>query len=300
MIYRENKGSFIHRVNYGLPFETLAIEEANGCPFKCEYCFLKSYFSEEEVVVYKNKGSLFEELETKLSERKRRRFFIGEYSEPLWVNRFSSIIPEIIEIFRKYPEGEIEIRTKGTDVDFLKDIRPSDNILLAWSLVPSELSEKIEKGPSTVEERIMAMKKTKEMGWRVGVRLEPIIVYKGWENGYKDLIERVSFALNEPLEMGAIRLTPSLRSSIFSRNPSSLILKAEFVMCRDGKLRYPRGVRFRIYNYILSIIGEVPVSIYMEEEFLIESLLKELKKFKILNKMFKKGGKSVREREEDA
>lgn len=274
MIYKENKGSFIHRVNYGLPFETLAIEEANGCPFYCEYCFLKSYFSERDVVLYTNKKSLFEELERRLSEGKKRRFYLGEYSEPLWTNRFNGLVSEIIEIFRGYPEEELEVRTKFNDVDFLKDIRPSKNIIFAWSLLPEDISERIEKGVPSVEERIKAMVKTKEMGFRIGVRLEPLLFYKGWEDGYSKLMKKVSFALDEPLEMGALRLTPSLRRLIYSKNPESEILKNEFILSKDGKLRYPRGIRFRLYNYILSLIPKSRVRIYMEEEFLIETLTK--------------------------
>ena len=274
MIYKENKGSFIHRVNYGLPFETLAIEEANGCPFYCEYCFLKSYFSERDVVLYTNKKSLFEELERRLSEGKKRRFYLGEYSEPLWANRFNGLVSEIIEIFRGYPEEELEVRTKFNDVDFLKDIRPLKNIIFAWSLLPEDISERIEKGVPSVEERIKAMVKTKEMGFRIGVRLEPLLLYKGWEDGYSKLMKKVSFALDEPLEMGALRLTPSLRRLIYSKNPESEILKNEFILSKDGKLRYPRGIRFRLYNYILSLIPKSRVRIYMEEEFLIETLTK--------------------------
>jgi len=274
LIYKENKGSFIHRVNYGLPFETLAIEEANGCPFYCEYCFLKSYFSERDVVLYTNKKSLFEELERRLSEGKKRRFYLGEYSEPLWANRFNGLVSEIIEIFRGYPEEELEVRTKFNDVDFLKDIRPLKNIIFAWSLLPEDISERIEKGVPSVEERIKAMVKTKEMGFRIGVRLEPLLLYKGWEDGYSKLMKKVSFALDEPLEMGALRLTPSLRRLIYSKNPESEILKNEFILSKDGKLRYPRGIRFRLYNYILSLIPKSRVRIYMEEEFLIETLTK--------------------------
>lgn len=280
MIYKENKGSFLHRVNYGLPFETLAIEDANGCPFDCEYCFLKSYFSESDVVIYTNKNSLFEELEKKLSEGKKRRFYLGEYSEPLWTNRFNNLVSEIIEVFRKFPEEELEIRTKFNDVDFLKEIRPLKNIVFAWSLLPEDISKRIEKGVPSVEERIKAMIKTREMGFRVGVRLEPLLVYKGWENEYTNLLKKVSFVLDEPLEMSALRLTPSLRRLIYSRNSNSEILKNEFIVSKDGKLRYPRGIRFRLYNHILSLVPSSPVRIYMEEEFLIESLRKYWKNLK--------------------
>jgi len=280
LIYKENKGSFLHRVNYGLPFETLAIEDANGCPFDCEYCFLKSYFSESDVVIYTNKNSLFEELEKKLSEGKKRRFYLGEYSEPLWTNRFNNLVSEIIEVFRKFPEEELEIRTKFNDVDFLKEIRPLKNIVFAWSLLPEDISKRIEKGVPSVEERIKAMIKTREMGFRVGVRLEPLLVYKGWENEYTNLLKKVSFVLDEPLEMSALRLTPSLRRLIYSRNSNSEILKNEFIVSKDGKLRYPRGIRFRLYNHILSLVPSSPVRIYMEEEFLIESLRKYWKNLK--------------------
>jgi spore photoproduct lyase len=280
LIYKENKGLFIRRVNYGLPFETLAIEEANGCPFDCEYCFLKSYFSESDVVIYTNKRSLFEELEKRLSEGKKRRFYIGEYSEPLWTNRFNGVVSEIIEIFRRYPEEELEIRTKFTEVDFLKDTTPPKNIIFAWSLLPEDISERVEKGVPSVEERIKAMFKTKERGFRVGVRLEPLLFYKGWEDGYRKLIKKVSSALDEPLEMGALRLTPHLRRLIYSKNPGSELLKTEFVISKDGKLRYPRGIRFRLYSHILSLIYPSPARIYMEEDFLIETLKKYWKNLK--------------------
>ena len=279
MIYRENKGSFIHRVNYGLPFETLAIEEANGCPFNCEYCFLKSYFSEKDIVVYTNRSCLFEELESKLQEGKKRRFYLGEYSEPLWINRFNKVLPDIIEVFKNYPDEELEVRTKFNDVDFLKDVRPLKNIVFAWSLIPEDISERIEKGVPSVDERIKAMVKTKNMGFRVGVRFEPVILYNGWERGYAELIKKVSFALDEPLEMGALRLTPSLRRLIYSKNPDSEILKNEFILSNDGKLRYPRGIRFRLYSYILNLIPASSVRIYMEEEFILESLNKHWKIF---------------------
>ncbi len=280
MIYKENKGSFIHPVDYGLPFETLAIEEANGCPFNCEYCFLKAYFSTDEIVVYTNKNALMDEIEARLSESKRRRFYLGEYSEPLWANRFSQIIPEIIEIFRKYPDEELEIRTKWTDVDFLREIKPSKNIIFAWSLMPEDISKIIEKDVPPVAERVKAMRKTKEIGFRVAIRLEPIIFYKKWEEGYKRLLEMASFALDEVLEMGVLRLTPPLRKLIYSKNTESLILKEEFVLCKDGKLRYPRGIRFRLYAQIINLLQNSPVRIYMEEDFLVETLSRNAESWK--------------------
>jgi len=268
----KNKGSFIRKVDYSLPFDTYAIEEANGCLYDCEYCFLKGYLGQSDIVVYSNQEDLLNELEMKLKEGKGRRFYLGEYSEPLLINRFFPYLSNIIEFFRGHPENELEIRTKSTDVDFLRGVKPPGNVIFAWSLIPEDISKKVERGVAEIEERIEAMNLLKGLGFRVAVRLEPVIHYDGWKEGYEKLIKKVSFTLDEPVEMGIFRLTPILRKLIYSRNPDSILLKTEFVMCKDGKLRYPRGIRFQIYDYILNLLPVRMVNIYMEESFLKESL----------------------------
>lgn len=276
MKFRENKGKFIHKVYYGsdFPSETYAIEEANGCPFSCDYCFLKTYFKEEEVIIYSNTEKLIQELKGVIGEGKK--FYIGEYSEPLFVNTFHPVLVEIFEVFRDHPECELEVRTKYRDVSSILQTQPPKNVIIAWSLLPAEISEEVERNAPPLEERIKAMKKAKEAGFRVGIRLEPLIFYDNWKEGYKKLLEEVSFAMDEPVEAGPLRLTPQMRRDIYRRNPSSKILKAEFVPCLDGKLRYPRGIRIRMYEFIQELLPSPRLKISMEEDFLLNAFRKDL------------------------
>ena len=83
---------------------------------------------------------------------------------------------------------ELEIRTKST---YLKPFyrQALKNIVLAFSFTPEKFSSKYEVGVASLEKRINALKKVIDFGWNIGIRLDPFVIYQGWEKDYKQLFE---------------------------------------------------------------------------------------------------------------
>ena len=92
----------------------------------------------------------------------------------------------------------MEIRTKSANISALKklDFIPK-NTEIAFSLNPQILIDRYEQKTSSLEKRISAIKELKKHGWRVGIRLLPLLPVKNYQKIYGDffqyLQENISF-----------------------------------------------------------------------------------------------------------
>ena len=72
------------------------------------------------------------------------------------------------------------------------------------------------------------------------------------------------------ISLGGFRYAPELKPIIRRRFPKSQIICGEFVPCADGKMRYLKHLRLKIYESMLSKIKRygkhIPVYMCMESQ----------------------------------
>jgi len=101
----------------------------------------------------------------------------------------------------------------------------------------------------------------------------PIIHYEGWEDGYAKIIDDLMAHIDRKkiawISLGSLRFPPALKPVIQKRFPQTKIIYDEFITGKDGKLRYPKPLRLRLFQQVFGDLkkaggGEIPVYFCME------------------------------------
>jgi spore photoproduct lyase len=108
---------------------------------------------------------------------------------------------------------------------------------------------------ATLDERLAAARRMQAWGYPVALHFDPLIYFPGCEREYAALAERV-FAEVDPARVvwasvGALRFPPAMKRTIERRFPKTKIVYGELVPGADGKLRYVREVRRRLYGALI-------------------------------------------------
>jgi spore photoproduct lyase len=237
------------------------VAHANGCPFDCQYCFLQGYFAHGAPVLFVNQEDLLEELEDHLEKNAKSRpavYHAGELSDALALECWSGFARAAIPVLEGYPAARLELRTKCAGVEALLPEGPPSNVTVSWTFTPWDAWENDEYRTPNPWVRIRSARACQEKGYQVGIRLDPALVYPGWESGYESLIREIYARLRpdgiESFVIGGFRYSATLGSRIRERFPSSSLLLPEFVPCRDGKYRYFRPLRVSLYRELVALI----------------------------------------------
>ena len=77
--------------------------------------------------------------------------------------------------------------TKSDNVDDILDLPHNGQTIIAWSMNNTMVSQKFEIGAPSFERRLAAARKVQEAGYRVRIRLDPIVPLRV---GREDIEER--------------------------------------------------------------------------------------------------------------
>ncbi len=230
------------------------------CPLDCTYCILQAYFNSSSLKVFVN---LKEEL-IKITERIRRdperifRIGTGEFTDSLALDSIMKWSEWLVPSFSELKNTVLELKTKTDQIEGIISSPVRDRIILSWSLNTSVISSKEELGASSLKKRILAAKKCQEEGFALGFHFDPIISHPNWKEGYKKTIEMLDRYI-EPkgviwISLGSMRYMPRLKGIIRKRHPKSHVLDGEFIMGRDGKMRYFKPIRIELYSEINKLL----------------------------------------------
>jgi spore photoproduct lyase len=262
------------------------VAHANGCPFDCQYCFLQGYFDHGAPVLFVNQDDLLTELTDHLVRNARNGpvlYHMGELSDALALERWSGFAAAAIAVFGGYPLARLELRTKCEAVEAVLPGGPPPNVTVSWTLTPRRAWQLCEHHTPNPLERLRSARACQEKGYRVGIRLDPALVYPGWEEGYDGLIAQIYEQLRpegiESFWIGGFRYSRALGNRIRERFPASSLLLPEFVLCNDAKYRYFRPLRVSLYQELTKQIRrhdpEIPVRLCMETEQVCRDVLRK-------------------------
>ena len=196
-----------------------------NCIYDCRYCFLQGMYSSANYVIFVNFDDFNAELEKVIEENKGSKitFFSGYDCDSLALESVTGFANHILELFRKYPDVDLEFRTKSLQQSPFITSNPMENIILAYSLMPEIMSSALDNKTPTIAKRIDVMKKLASKGWSIGLRFDPLIHGKNWKILYQDLLEAVlnSLPLNSihSVSFGALRFPKKMFKSITKLYP---------------------------------------------------------------------------------
>jgi spore photoproduct lyase len=248
-----------------------------GCPYECAYCFLQSYTNAPGIVLPASIEDFFDTFER---TRAVQRLGSGQFTDSLVFDAITQYSSEIVDFFRDRPDHIFEFKTKSAQVDRLLQIRPAENIVVAWSLNPQTLIDQNEWYTASLNERLNAAAACAAHGYKVAFHFDPIIYFDRWESAYQcvvaRLFKRIPASRIAWISLGALRMTWDQKQAIESRFPDNPILDESLIRGFDQKLRYPWQRRKSIFasmvQWVRAHSRSVKIYLCMEERSLHTSV----------------------------
>ncbi len=264
-----------------------------NCPLDCSYCILQLYLSNPLVTIHANAQELWQQLDGFLHRNRRRRIRIGtgELGDSLALDHVTARSTELISYFASHPNAFLELKTKTVNIENILKHKPPQNAVIAWSLNSHKVALEEEIGAPSVRSRIMAARAVSRAGYRIGFHFDPLILYEGWEDGYAEVIDDLMAQTDGGekiawISLGSLRFPPALKPVMQKRFAKTKIIYEEFIPGKDGKLRYPKPLRLRLFGRILDCLKkaggkDIPVYFCMESGDIWSELQKKTPKGKL-------------------
>jgi spore photoproduct lyase len=251
------------------------INFATNCHLDCSYCILQTYFENNPLITFfVNVDDLLQELDQVFTANPRQVYRVGtgEFTDSLAMDEITGFSKLITPFFATQQNVTLELKTKADTIDNLLDLDHRGNVSVAWSVNAPRIIASEEPKTAMLDERLKAAALCRDAGYQIGFHFDPLLLYPGWEQEYRHVIERL-FDTVQPeqiswISLGGFRYAPELKPMIHRRFPQSQILCGEFVPCADGKMRYLKPLRLQIYTSMLAQIKRygkhLPVYLCME------------------------------------
>lgn len=230
------------------------IDLIEGCPLSCSYCVLKGYLNSTGITVHRDTARIVEQIEQAISLEKQHvlRFGTGELSDSLALDRRLDLNRPIVQFFGESKKALLELKSKWASIDHLRDCL-NPYTVVSFSLAPQASINREEKRTSPVRKRLKALKEAQDLGCFVGLHFDPVIIYEGFEEDYRHLIDDIARAIDLKkviwISMGLLRFVPGLMK-VFMEEGRRHLLHGEFIMGEDGKYRYIKSERIKVYRML--------------------------------------------------
>ncbi|MCH8156566.1 MAG: radical SAM protein [Nitrospinae bacterium] len=243
-----------------------------NCMYDCSYCFLQDFLQNNPLLVaYVNIEDLLAELDAVFTAHPDRVFRVGtgELTDSLALDAAIPYSQSLIPFFNRQKNAVLELKTKSDQIENLLSQESPRNVIVSWSLNPQSIIDREEKGTPGLQQRLEAARRCGEKGYKIGIHLDPIILFPGWEQAYRDLIDKIFQVLSpaqiEWVSLGSFRYRAPLKRIIKERHADTRLFTGEHVPSKDGKFRYLRPLRNRAYETLRGYLKEISadLSVYM-------------------------------------
>lgn len=192
---------------------------AGGCPYRCSYCFLQTTpwfrFRPDLLygLVYTNVDDMLQELDRWLADQIPKMLIVGELQDGLvFETAYKKVTRKplthwIVPRFAAQSRHRLIFLTKSTEVQFALELPPTSQVVFSWSVNAECVAERWEHGTPPPSKRFEAARAMKAAGWPVRFRLDPMVPYDGWEEGYGQAIGEINRICPEMVTIGALRAT---------------------------------------------------------------------------------------------
>ena len=189
----------------------LELKWATGCPYSCAWCYLQGTFRFQDYG--KNpRPKAFTRVEKHL-----QAFFEGDGIRPEILNSgelSDSMITEhrvrpfsrfAMELFEAQNRHKILFVTKSPEIGNLLEAGDTKRSIVSFSINAEKVAKRWEKAPP-VKNRIEAAGLLNDAGFKVRLRIDPMVPIEGWKESYSNLLENVFSRLTpERITIGSLR-----------------------------------------------------------------------------------------------
>lgn len=260
----KNKGAFIRKCpgtrNYiCCGYKILHI--GTFCVMDCSYCILQSYFHPPMLQYFVNHDDLMTELNALFLEKKIHRIGTGEFTDSMIWEFWTDLANVLVPKFSEQNHAVLELKTKTTAIKKLKHLSHNRKTIVSWSLNTNQVIFNEECRTTSLSARLKAAAECESWGYPLAFHFDPMIIYDGCEKDYEqvvtELFSRVSAENIVWISLGTFRFMPSLKPIIQKRFPDSKMIYGEFIQGLDGKMRYFKPLRIKLYRKMVSWIRKI-------------------------------------------
>ncbi len=269
-VHTETKGSLVRncpgtRNHICCGYKTIDLVE--GCSLSCSYCILRGYLNAPHIKVHDDLTYILAQVEEKIDTESEHilRFGTGELGDSLALETELKLHRPLIQFFGQKKRALLELKSKWASIRPVQDVL-NPYTVVSFSLAPPRIIEQEEKRTSPLHRRLKVLKQVQDRGAFIGLHFDPIIIYPGFEKDYFYLIEDVSRILDLKrviwVSMGLLRFMPKLYT-LFLLEGRRNLLHGEFIRGEDGKYRYVKAERIRVYKMLYDLLKTKEESLFI-------------------------------------
>lgn len=251
-------------ISADVPYYSLDL--VSNCHLECTYCILQSYLENNPILtIYTNLDEVLESVKSSFDKLRMSGLDLastmvgtGRIADSLALEPVTGYAQKLISYFSQLKGPLLELKTKADFVDDLLDLDHQGKTILSWSLSPEFLVKREEVKTATLEERLEAMKKVAQAGYKVGVHMDPVIVHSEWKKNYTELIQNI-FKTVKPdqiywVSVGTLRLPNRQRKIMEKRFPKNHEIFEGLISTNRRFIHYPQDLREEIYDYFRGLL----------------------------------------------
>lgn len=219
LILAHKEGRFLHsgsQYSDGFGFDNFFYASSvMGCLYDCSYCYLQGLYPSANTVLALNLEDAFSELEPHLNSP---TLVATSYdTDTLAIESLTNQTSQWLEFVQNRENLHLEIRTKSANIKVFERFMALGQVVVAFTISPQYIIDRYEFHTPSLQQRLRAIKKLSDQGWRVRVCMDPIIYSSDFIAIYPPLIDEL-FSVIEPerlehLTLGGFRMSQShLRS----------------------------------------------------------------------------------------
>jgi spore photoproduct lyase len=233
----------------------------------CSYCILRAYLNAPHIKVHDDLPYILAQIEGVIEAEKNHilRFGTGELGDSLALERELGLHRPLIQFFGRKKRAILELKSKWASIRPVQDVL-NPYTVVSFSLAPQHIITQEERRTSPLHKRLNVLRQVQDLGGFVGFHFDPIIIYPGFEKDYCALIENISSVLDLKrviwVSMGLLRFMPKLYT-LFLLEGRRNLLHGEFIRGEDGKYRYIKAERIRVYKMLYDLLKSKEADLFI-------------------------------------
>lgn len=170
-----------------------------NCLYDCRYCFLQGMYQSANYVLFVNFADFQQQIRQICLETPDQPvyFFSGYDCDSLAFEPITGFAEAFLPFFAQLPNAWLELRSKSTQIRGLLNRPVLPQVVVAFSLSPDPVANKVEAKAPALAKRIEAAAKLQQQGWPIGLRFDPLIYQQDYRQQYRTLFQQV-FASIDP------------------------------------------------------------------------------------------------------
>ncbi len=232
----------------------LELKWATGCQYNCAWCFLQGtlrFIGKNPRI--KNWNKIEEHVNTFLNNSSSPEILnSGELADSLLSEDDEKPFSKfIISLFENQTRHKVLLLTKSNNIKNLLEIDKHNNVIISFSLNAKAVADKWERAPK-IEYRLEAAKKLNEAGYKVRVRIDPMVPVFDWDKHYTELVDSLfENFIPERITLGSLR---GLQSTINNSKDKSWVSFLSEKSNWGKKVDF--NTRYEMYSSIIEYIRE--------------------------------------------